>query len=396
MRTGTFDIETRSAVSLRESGSYIYSIDPSTSPLCLVFIVDDGEPQVWTPDQPPLAIFFEIATNPHDWQLVAHNYEFDRAVYNNILVPQYGYPPLPLEVHHCSQRLALANGYPAELDLLAQALALPYRKNSTARKTMLAVSRPRKRRKGDTGPVFDEDPVKIALVIERCVLDTITTHAVWQSPKLKRLSAVERHYQLQDAIINGRGICCDRAFASAARDIAIRERTALNLKLQELTSGTITSVDQIERFLEAVNARGHAMTTLNRRAVAQVLANKPDDYVRQLLELRRTGARAAARKFERMLAYASPLDARMRSTLRMYWRGSRTLGRTGAAVAKPQEERERPAVERRRSFAPAIATASPNTATRLRCSAIFRAPRCARHPAWNSSRATFPRSRASF
>ena len=63
------------------------------------------------------------------------------------------------------------------------------------------------------------------------------------------------------------------------------------------------------------------MTTLNKRAVAQVLANKPDDYVRQLLELRRTGARAAVNKFKRMLAYASPVDDRMRGTLRMYGAG---------------------------------------------------------------------------
>ncbi len=71
------------------------------------------------------------------------------------------------------------------------------------------------------------------------------------------------------------------------------------------------------------------MTTLNKRAVAQVLAGKPDDYVRQLLELRRTGARAAVNKFKRMLAYASPADDRMRGTLRMYRRRSRTLGWLG-------------------------------------------------------------------
>ena len=90
------------------------------------------------------------------------------------------------------------------------------------------------------------------------------------------------------------------------------------LNLQELTDGTITSADQVKRFLEAINARGHDMTSLNKRAVAQVLANKPDDYVRQLLELRRTAARASVNKFKRMLCYASPTDDRMRGTLRMY------------------------------------------------------------------------------
>jgi DNA polymerase len=109
--------------------------------------------------------------------------------------------------------------------------------------------------------------------------------------------------------------------------LAIRERTVLNLKLQELTHGALTSVDQSKRFLEAINARGHNMTAMSKRAVAQILVGKPDDYVRQLLELRRTEARAAVNKFKRMLAYASPGDDRMRGTLRMYGAGpGRSVG----------------------------------------------------------------------
>src|SRR6516225_11137668 len=89
-----------------------------------------------------------------------------------------------------------------------------------------------------------------------------------------------------------RGIRCDSGFVTAAKDLAICERTAINLKLHELTHGNITSVDQTRRFLDAINARGIAMASLNKRAVAEVLAHKPNDHVRQLLELRRTGARA--------------------------------------------------------------------------------------------------------
>jgi len=320
MRTVVWDIETRSAVSLRESGAYIYSIDSTTQPLCPVYAIDDTEPQLWLPAGPAPSVFLEIAANPKGWRLVAHNYEFERAILENILIPRYGFRPIPLEAQHCTQRLALANAYPAELDLLAQALSLPYRKDPAARKAMLAVSRPKeqRKRKATTVPAWDEDPTKLQLLYERCKLDVITTRAVWQSPKLKQLSDTERDYQIEDAIINGRGIRCDRTFVTAAKDLAVRERMAINLKLQELTHGSITSVDQTKRFLDAINARGHAMSSLNRLAVAQVLGHKPDNYVRQLLELRRTGARAAVNKFKRMLAYASPLDARMRGTLRMY------------------------------------------------------------------------------
>ena len=323
MRTVVWDLETRSAVSLRECGASIYAIDPSTQPLCLAYGVDERDVQLWLPADPVPAVFLEIAADPTEWQLIAHNYDFERAILENILTPRYGFPPIPLASHYCTQRLALANAYPAELDLLAQALALPYRKDPAARKAMLAVSRPKaqRKRRQTTIPTWDEDPAKLALVYERCKLDVITTRAVWQSPRLKHLSTVERRLQLQDASINARGICCDRTFVTAARDLAIRERMAINLKLQKLTDGAITSVDQIRRFLDAINACGHTMTSLNKRAVAQVLAHKPDDHVRQLLELRRTGARAAVNKFKRMLAYASPVDNRMRGTLRMYGAG---------------------------------------------------------------------------
>jgi DNA polymerase len=323
MRTVFWDLETRSAVNLRDSGAHVYAIDASTQLLCLVFAINDEEPQLWLPTDLAPAVFLEIAACPTEWQLVAHNYEFERAILENILIPRHGFQPIPLVSHHCSQRLALANAYPAELDRLAQALGLPYRKDPAARKAMLAVSRPKaqRKRKATTVPTWDEDPAKLQLLYERCKLDVITTRAVWQSPKLKQLSTGERYYQLQDAGINSRGVRCDRAFVTAARDLAIHERTAINLKLQELTDGAITSVDQPKRFLAAINARGHNMTTMNKRAVAQVLANKPDDYVRQLLELRRIGARAAVNKYKRMLAYASPFDDRMRGTLRMYGAG---------------------------------------------------------------------------
>jgi DNA polymerase len=283
-----WDIETRSAVNLRDCGAHIYATDPTTQILCMVYAIDGGEPQLWLPasspseppSNPPPPIFLEIAANPDPTK--------------------------------------------AELDLLAQALGLPYRKDPAARKAMLAVSRPKQQRKRKTTtiPAWDEDPAKLQLLYARCTLDVITTRAVWQSPKLKHLSSTERRYQLQDMAINVRGVRCDRAFVTAAKELAVHERIAINLKLQELTHGTITSVDQRQRLLDAVNACGHAMTSLNKRAVAQVLANKPDDYVRQLLELRRTGARAAVNKFKRMLAYMSPIDDRMRGTLRMYGRAT--------------------------------------------------------------------------
>jgi len=322
-RTVVWDVETRSVANLRDVGSHTYAADPTTEVLCLAYAIDDDEPLLWLPGEPVPPVFLDIATGLVDVELVAHNWTFENCVLEHVLVPRHGFLPIALDVQHCSQRLAIAGAYPAELGLLAEALGLPYRKDLAARKAMLAVSRPKaqRKRKGQSvvaAPVWNDDPALLALVYGRCKLDVVTTRAVFNSPKLEPLTENERRYLLQDAAINGRGVRLDRPFAAAAMALAINERMATNFALQELTAGEITTTGQVARFLTAIRARGHDMASLNKRSVAQVLANKPDDYVRRLLELRQQGARASVHKYKKMLAYASPLDDRLRGTLRMY------------------------------------------------------------------------------
>jgi DNA polymerase len=317
------DAETRSAISLREAGAHVYAADPSTEILFLCLAVDDGPVDTWRRGDPVPAPFLAAAADPSSWKIVVDNWEFERALYDHILIPRYGFPPLPLSVFDCAQRLALANSYPAELGLRAEALGLLYRKDPAARRAMLAISRPMKPRgkKKRTTPQWDEDPAKYALVLERCKLDVITTRACWNAPQFKHLSETERGYLLLDARINDRGVRADVEFVNAGREMAQKERIAINLRLAELTDGAISSVDQVQRVLAAVNSHGHRMSSVNKRAVAAVLAGKPDDFVRELLTLRRNGAHASVKKYQRVLAYADPRDQRMRGTLRIYGAG---------------------------------------------------------------------------
>ena len=114
--------------------------------------------------------------------------------------------------------------------------------------------------------------------------------------------------------------------------------------------------------------------------------------MRQLLELRRTGARAAVNKFKRMLAYASPVDDRMRGTLRMYGAGPGRWAGLGPQLQNLKKNESSLPLTWSIPFAPATAAALPNTAIRWRCSATSRAPRSAPAPAWSSNPATSPPS----
>jgi DNA polymerase len=106
----TWDFESRSAANLNTSGSWRYAADPTTQILCLCYAIDDGEVQTWLPtwvtkqlglaEQPVPKVFSELAANPSEWRTVAHLAEFERSLYERVLVPNHGFPTLPLEVQH--------------------------------------------------------------------------------------------------------------------------------------------------------------------------------------------------------------------------------------------------------------------------------------------------------
>jgi len=253
------------------------------------------------------------------------NWDFERQILEHVLIPRYGFTPIPLENHDCAQRLALANAYPAKVSRRCEALDLPFREDKDARDAMRRVSRPpvEKKRKKKQKP---EDPVAAAaarehdlvLTHERCQNDVATTRAAYNNPLLKPLLPEERHTLLLDAAINARGICANVPFLQAVIALADNEHAAINARLDEMTEGTVTAVTQTERIRKAVNARGHKMTTLGKRSVAATLAHQPDDFTQEILTLRKEGAYTAGGTAKRLLAYASPEDNRIRGALRYH------------------------------------------------------------------------------
>ena len=131
-------------------------------------------------------------------------------------------------------RVALGNAYPAELETLAKALELPYQKDRDGILLMRQMSRPRKARKGEDKTVLHWvfDAEKLARLVEYCAQDVRTTRAVWQHPKTQAadrrrtaLSNSRRHHQSRAAfapIVSS---------PPCARDLAVRERTAINAAL---------------------------------------------------------------------------------------------------------------------------------------------------------------------
>src|SRR5262249_2136941 len=273
--------------------------------------------QSWTPGDPVPEVFTAIAVDPTGWEVVAHGIEFDRAIYEHILMARHGFPQLPLDIQHCSMSLALANAYPAELARLCFALEIEYQKDREGALLMRQMARPRKNRKGEKGIRWVFDAEKLARLIPYSAQDTRCCRAVWTHPRLVHLTPSERQLQIIDAVINRRGVHFNRRFVENARDLSMRERTALNNKLSESTDGAVSSVDQVQRLLAYISKHGHNLASVNRRSIAAALAANPDEATRKILELRRDGARASTRKFRCILAWAND-DDRLRGTIRFY------------------------------------------------------------------------------
>jgi DNA polymerase len=326
-----FDVETRSAINLETAGAWRYAADPTTEVLCVGYAVDDSDPQVWIPGEPVPEAFIAATADPN-WRVVAHNFQFERAITTLILQPRYGWPEIPLGQQICTMTLALASALPGALDNTALALDLALHKDRDGYKLMRKMSRPLPRRKGDPPGLirWHDNPKDRKRLQEYCKRDVELERVVYRA--LPPLSTAEQALFTLDATINQRGFHVDTTLAKAARSIAHNERIALNAEIAARTEGEVTSVDQVARILAFVRRHGHLIASLNKRSVSAVLAHEPGDAVRRLLELRREGARASARKLDSLLASVDA-DDRLRGTLRFH---AASTGRWSGRGYQPQ------------------------------------------------------------
>lgn len=142
------DFESRATLNLKLVGAWRYTTNPSTEVLCCAYCVDDGPVQLWRPGDPVPPEWIEAARDP-SWLAVAFNDHFERLIEAHIMGPRYNWPLIPLERHRCLQASALSCALPGKLETVTVALDLTEQKDAAGYKNMLALSRPRKPRKGE-------------------------------------------------------------------------------------------------------------------------------------------------------------------------------------------------------------------------------------------------------
>jgi DNA polymerase bacteriophage-type len=302
------DYETRSRADLKKVGTHNYAVDPSTNILCCDYAVDDGPVQLWLPGDPAPPEFIEAAANP-EWLVVAHNDEFERLIEQHIMRPRYGWPAIPLERHRCTMAMALAAALPGKLEQVADALQLEHRKDVAGNRLMLKLCKPQ------PDGSWNEDPELLRQLYDYCRQDVEVERELFH--RLPPLPETEQRLWILDAQINERGFRIDHALAAAGRNIAAEAKRAINAELTEITSGAVTTTDQIAKLQAWLSEQGFLMQELNKGAIAALLETEIPAPVRRALELRREAAPTAVTKFKSPEWFASA-DGRIRGSFRYH------------------------------------------------------------------------------
>jgi DNA polymerase len=381
----TIDFETRSECSIRNCGSWRYSLDPTTSILCLGFRLPywtEGRTALWHPAFPHLEITEADAINDlselFEWTMngglvEAHNAWFERGIWVNQCLPM-GWPEIAPQQWRCSAAKAAAHALPRALDDVCEALDLPITKDAEGHKVMRKVTSPRKpikvdiqawnvqhrgchecggkgkqkigRAKAFSCPECDgygylahlpcpplptlwhESRDLYEQLFAYCRQDVLAEEAV--SNALHDLNANEANIYLMDQLVNERGFMLDTEAVDTALELIDIECADLNAELAVLTGGEVTKASQRAKMITWFEGRGLFLEDTQKETIAAMLA-QPDvtPEVRRGLELMQLLGRSSTAKYEAMSNWVCP-DSRIHGGL--LYHGASTGRWTGAGV----------------------------------------------------------------
>jgi DNA polymerase len=185
---------------------------------------------------------------------------------------------------------------------------------------MLMMSKPRRPHKDEdpAGIYWFEDAARLQRLYEYCKQDGEVERELWERLQHRPLPPAELLLWQLDAKINARGFHVDRELAEAARAVARATGPEIDAELAEVTGGAVTGVNQIARLQAWLSTQGCKVTSLDKKHLEELLADELPASVRRVLELRQSGAQAAAKKIDALLACCSDDDDRARGLLRYH------------------------------------------------------------------------------
>lgn len=286
------DFETRSELDLRKVGLWNYVRHPSTDVWCCAHAVGDTEPQLWVPEVKgsDVALYAMVG-----YDFYAHNAAFELAVWNEIMVPRYGWPALKPEQTYCTLAQCYAMGLPGALEDAALALGLAVLKDTEGRNLMLKMA--------DRNRYPVAKPEDLKRLYAYCQQDVRVERELGK--RLMPLSEKERRVWLLDYKINQRGVQIDVESAKAAVKLAETIKAEAGEKLSQITHGAVQSATALPALREWLRTVGVGSDSLDKQAVVDLLSSGTLPAAAQAaLLVRQEAGKASTAKFDVMLRQA--------------------------------------------------------------------------------------------
>ena len=261
------DFETASFCDLKLCGADRYAQDPNTEVLSLVYHVNNTY-NLWTPATATSdELLRRLAADP-SVQFVSHA-SFEQAIWRWIMVPVFGFAPIPIVGWVDTQASCALHALPLDLDHALSVLGLPIVKDLEGRKVTLDLSKINKK----TGMLPAKTPEIMEKVYEYNRIDVVGT--VHLHDALGELPDSERKVWEIDQAINQRGIKIDLPFVRAAKRLVKDGTSPLVQEFRELTGLNPT---QGAKFLGWLDAQGVHLPNLRKETVTAILGEDDADF----------------------------------------------------------------------------------------------------------------------
>lgn len=351
------DYETRSRADLAAKGQTQYAKDPSTEILCIGWKVLGEKtnhvisyPAIYTDDPSETSEYYYALK--HCKYVVAHNAPFEQAIYNYVearTTPMAAkvkklFAPHDPSRYYCTMAGANVMGLPSGLEGLANAIGLPHKKDGEGRKLMLKMCKPRTTINIKTNleewlewVLGDENLIRL---YEYCATDLAVEEAAYNyQVKYGPFTAFERNLWVLDQEINQRGFKVDLPFIEAARELLIKNETALNKELLQKTLFTVKTVKSTAALKKFISSQGYDIPNTQKPTVDALLKElraqnlQKDKDLIDVLELREELGLSSTSKYEAFYQRADRKDFRVRDNL-LYHKAS--TGRWAGSGVQPQ------------------------------------------------------------
>lgn len=319
------DFETYSAADLPVCGLDNYAKHPTTGVHCMAWAFDD-EPVTLEPPEPGIL----SDDLERVWQHVenggfvyAHNAAFELAIWNNVCVPKYGWPPLKPEQVRCTMAMAYAMSLPGSLDKASAALGIEQRKDIAGARVMMQLAK--QKTDGSFWTPADA-PEKFEQLYAYCRQDVEVERAIHQ--RLMELSDYEQTIWQIDQRINNRGVQVDLEAVNAAIKLVESEKARLDAEMLAVTDGAVGKCTEVQLLVKWVKSQGVEIGGLAKSDVLDALSGDLPPQVKAALNLRKEAAKSSTAKLIAMRDAASA-DGRVRGILQYHgantgrWAGRR-------------------------------------------------------------------------